>query len=74
MNSGNKKYHMWVMLPCPDMVAEYLEYREGIYYDIVQLLVALNLNIDSTPTNHGQMTGVIWYHAPFFVNNRDSLI
>ena len=56
------------------MVAEYLQCGEGTEYDIMQLLAALNLNVDSTPTTHGQMTTVIWYHKSFFVNNKDPLI
>ena len=43
MNTGNKTYHQWVMSQCPSIVNEYIEYGPNTDYDIVQILVALDL-------------------------------
>ena len=43
--TGNKIYHLWVMSQCPIIVTEYLQYDLNTKYDVVQLLVALDLNI-----------------------------
>ena len=39
------------------------EYGKGTEYEVVQLLAALDLDIESKPTTHGQMTAVIHYHT-----------
>ena len=40
-------------------------------YDIVYLLVAMELNGVHTNVNHGQMTAVIRYKTPYTINGND---
>ena len=41
------------------MVAEYLHYREGTKCEVVQLIAALDLDIEFKFSTHGQITAVI---------------
>ena len=47
------------------MVSEYVQCGEDTKYEVVQLLAALDLDIDSRLSTHGQMTAIIRYHTPF---------
>ena len=49
----------------PEMVAEYLHCGEGNEYEVIQLLAALDLDMESKPSTHDQMTAVIRYRTPF---------
>ena len=44
MNTGNKIYHL---------VTEYFPWGEGTEYKVVQLLTALDLDVDSKPSING---------------------
>ena len=43
MNIVDTTYHQWVMSQYPSMVAEYIECVPNTDYDVVQILVALDL-------------------------------
>ena len=38
MNTGNLKYHLWVMSQCPDIVHDFLQCGKDTAYDGVHLL------------------------------------
>ena len=65
MNTGYLNYHLWVVSQRSERIVEYLQCGEGTEYAVVQLLTALDLDIDSKSSAHGQMTVVIRYHALF---------
>ena len=44
------------------MVAECQQCGEGTEYEVVQLLAALDLDMESRNYTHGQMTAFIRYH------------
>ena len=44
MNSGNLAYHLWIMSECPKMVGEFIQCGGTSDYDVVKLLVALDLD------------------------------
>ena len=56
------------------MISEYIEYDPGTEYDIVQLLVALELKESHQPIYHDWMTTVIQYNTPYIINNTSPLI
>jgi len=74
MNASNKDYRLWVMSQCPSMVAEYLECGADTEYDVVQLLVVLDLKGAHQHMDHGSMTTVIQYRTPYLINNTSPLI
>ena len=74
MNLGYKDCHFCVMSQCPEIVAEYLQCDENTYYDTVQLLAALDLNVVPQSNTHDQMTAVVKYHTLYLVNDTESLI
>ena len=43
MNTGSLDYHLWIMVQCPEVVEEYLQYGKDTAYDVVRLLAALDL-------------------------------
>ena len=45
MKTGYLKYYLWVMSQCPGMVDGFLQCGKNITYDIVPLLVALDLKV-----------------------------
>ena len=65
MSTGNLYYHLYIMSQCLEIVAEYLQCREGTEYDDSQILAVLDLDMESKPSTHGQMTAIIRYHTPF---------
>ena len=73
MNTGNTTYHQWVMSQYPSMVAEYIECVPNTDYDVVQILVALDLKGTSQPVDHGSMTAIIRYKTPYLIHNTDPL-
>ena len=44
MNTGDLKYHLWVMSQCPDIVEDFLQSDKDTDYDVVHQLVALYLS------------------------------
>ena len=74
MNTGDLKYHLLVMSQCPDIVDEFLQCGKDTDYDVVHLLVALDLSGVPTNDDHGQMTAVIWYKTPYIVNGKGAFI
>ena len=44
MNSGNLTYHLWIMSQCPEMVGEFIQCVDDTEYDVVQLLLALDID------------------------------
>ena len=74
MNICNLDYHKWVMSQCPGMVDEYFECSAGTEYDVVKLLVALDLKRTQQSVNHGRMTAVIRYRTSYLINNTSPLI
>ena len=52
MNSGNMFYHLWVMLECPEMVEEFRQCGTNTGYDVVQLMVVLDLDSNQQPIDH----------------------
>ena len=73
MNTGNLRFHMWVISQYPD-IDEFLKCGKYTAYDVVHLLAALYLNDVDTNTNHGQMTAVIRYKAPYTVAGKEPFI
>ena len=69
-NSGHLDYHLWVMSLCPELIAKFLQCREDTEYDVVQLIITLDLELESRPSTHGQMKAVIRYHTPFYEQQR----
>ena len=67
INTGNLRFHMWVMSQCPDIVDEFLQYGNDTLYDVVHLLVTLDLKNVDTDTTHGQMTAVIRYKISYTI-------
>ena len=74
MNTCDLKYHLLVMSQCPDIVEEFLQCGKDIDYDVVHLLVALDLSGVPSNDDHGQMTAVIWYKTPYIVNGKGPFI
>ena len=74
MNTCDKLYHQWVMSQCPSMIAEYIECGPNIEYDVVQILVALDLKETNQHINYGSMTAVIRYKTHYLVNNTDPIL
>ena len=74
MNTGDKTCHQWVMSQCSSIVAEYIECGPNTDYDVVQILVALDLKGTSQHVDHGSMTTFIRYKIPYLINNTDPLI
>ena len=70
MNSGNLNYHIWVISQCPEMVGEFIQCGADTWYDVVQLMVVLDLDTTKQPLDHGKMTAVIHYRTPYLVNNQ----
>ena len=58
----------------PDIVEEFLQCGKDTDYDIVHLLVVLDLSGIPTNDDHGQMTAVIRYKTPYIVNSKGSFI
>ena len=52
MNAGHLNSHLWVMSQCLELVADFLHCGEGTEYDAVQLLAALDLELESRPSTH----------------------
>ena len=74
MNTGDFKYHLWVMSQCPIIVEEFLQCVKDTDYDIVHLLADLDLTWVPTNNDHGQMTAVIRYKKPYIVNGKGPFI
>ena len=55
------------------MVTECVQCGEGTTFEVVQLLAALDLDMESKNDTHGQMTALIRYHK-LFSEKKDSLI
>ena len=68
IHTSKKGYNQWVVFRCPSMVAEYLDRGTDTEYNIVQLLTALNLKGTHQSIHHGNMTAVIRYKKPYFIN------
>ena len=56
------------------MVTVYLQCGVNTNFDVVQFLAALDVNLTQQPNDHDQMTAVIRYYAPYWVNNKGILI
>ena len=56
------------------MVGEFVYCAANIWYNSVQLMVALDLDSSQQPFDHGKITAVIWYHTPDLIKNRDTLL
>ena len=67
INTGNLKYHMWIISQCPEIVDTFLQCSKDTDYDIVYLLTDLDLDDVVTDANYGQMTAVIRYKRPYTV-------
>ena len=74
MSAGNNDYYQWVTSQCLCIVAKYLKCGSGTKYDIVQILVYLNLKETHKLVVHGSMTAVVRYKIPYIINNTYSLI
>ena len=68
MNIGNLLCHLYVMFQCSVIVKEYLRYGKNTDYDIIQLLVVLDLNVIYYPVGYGEMTTKIEYKTPYYIN------
>ena len=44
MNSCSLTYHFWFISQCPEMMGEFIQCGDSMGYDVVQLLVALDLD------------------------------
>ena len=62
------------MYLCPNMVTENLEYGTDTEYDVVQLLVALDLKVTHQPVDYDNMTKMIQYKVPYIINKSFLLI
>ena len=58
------------MSQCPDIVEEYLQYGKDTEYDVVHLLVDLDLSRVRTDIDHGQITAVIRHKTPYTINGK----
>ena len=74
MDTGNFRFHIWVMSQCPDIVDEFLQCGKDTVYDIVNLLAALDLKNVDTNATHGQITDVIRYKIPFTLTSKGHFI
>ena len=70
MNSENIIYHMRVISECQEMVGQFIQCGANTGYDVVQLLVALNLDSSQQSISHRKMTAVIRYRTPYLINKR----
>ena len=73
MNSGNLNYHLWVMSQCLEIVGEFIQCGVDTWYEVVQLMAALDLNTTKQPLDNGKMTALIRYRTSYLVNNIDPL-
>ena len=62
------------MSQCPEMVDEFLQYDKYTDYDVVHLLVALDLQEITTNIYHSKMTTVICYKIPYTMNNKGPFV
>ena len=62
------------MSQCHEMVEEYLQCGKDTAYDVVLLLVALDLKDANQDVDHGKMTAVIRYKTPYIVKGRKIFI
>ena len=74
MNTGELKYHLWVMSQCPDIVEEFLQCGKDTGYDVVHLLAVVDLSGVPTTDDHGHMTVVIRYKTPYIVTGKGPFI
>ena len=74
INTGDLKYHLWVMSQCPDIFEKFLQYSKDTDYDVVHLLAALDLSWVPTNDDHGQMNVVIRYKTPYIVNGKGPFV
>ena len=68
MNIGNKSYHQLIISQYHSIVEIYLEQDPGTDYDVVQLLVIVELKGTYQNVDHGNMIEVIKYKTPYFIN------
>ena len=54
----------------PEMVGEFIQCGADTVCDIVQYLVALNLDSSHQSSDHEKMTAVIRYRTPYLINKR----
>ena len=73
VDSDNLSYHLWVVSECPAMVGEFIQSDANTGYDVVQLMAALDRDSSQQPLDHGEMTVVFRYRAPYLINNCDPL-
>ena len=62
------------MSQCPDIVEECLQYGKDTEYDVVHLLVALDLSLVRTDIDHGQITTVIRHKTPCTINEKGPFV
>ena len=74
MNTGNLRFHMWVMFQYPDIVDDRLQCGKDTAYDAEHLLADLDLNDIDTDASHDQMTAVIRYKTPYTVDGKGPFI
>ena len=74
MNTSKFDFHMWVMSQCLDIVDEFLQCGKDTAYDVVHLLVALDLNDINTDATHGQMIAIIRYKTPYIIAGKGPFI
>ena len=67
MNTGNIVYHQWVLSQYLSMATGYLDFSADTEYDLVKLLVALDLKGIYQHVGHISMTVVIRYRTPYLI-------
>ena len=59
INTCNLSCHLLLMLECPEMIDELLQYDMNTEYDVIQLLAALGIDPTQQFLDYGKMTDVI---------------